>query len=250
MSFWERISAPEDISTYGHHVDSLFAYTTVMNVFYFALVCIGLFGFAYKYSAKRHRKPYYTYGNKKKHLIVTTLIGAAVFFTIDLNITRLANDSMMSDFWNYPEGDNVVRVEVLAQQWMWNFRYAGPDNKFNTDDDYLSNHELVVPEGKKIEFRITSKDVIHSFFLPNARNKVDAIPGRITRLWFEATRSGEFDIACAEMCGTNHYLMKAKLIVLPKDKFNTWQTQAFELARAGNDLDNPDNYWGWKWETN
>src|SRR5690606_29453526 len=101
--FWEQISPPEDISTDGHLIDWLFNYVTYMNLFFFLLVCVGLFGFAFIYSAKRNKKPYYTYGNKKTHIFVATVIGAAVFFAIDFNITRIANNDYIGTFINFPK---------------------------------------------------------------------------------------------------------------------------------------------------
>jgi cytochrome c oxidase subunit 2 len=249
-SFWDSVAPPKIISTTGGEIDSLFMYTTTMNVIFFVLVCVGLFGFPIIYSRKRNPKPTYTFGNTKNQMLVTLGIGIAVFFAIDLNITRMSNDDMVEKFWNFPDhstGD-TIKIEVLAQQWMWNFRYAGKDGEFNTADDILTNHDLRIPVGKKVEFRITSKDVIHSLYFPNTRLKVDAIPGRITRLWFEPTETGTFDIACAEMCGTHHYMMKAQLTVYSEEDYNTWLAEAQHLANIGNDTDNLDNYWGWKWE--
>lgn len=251
MSLLSIFSPPEDISTYGKEIDGLFTYTTTLNLFYFTLVVIGLVYFSWKYYYKRNPKPYYTYGNKPKHLTITLIIGLAVFLTIDMNITRMASDDMINTFWNFPkESESPLKVEVLAQQWMWNFRYAGADNIFNTEDDVISNHDLHIPVGRKVEFRVASKDVIHSFFLPNARLKVDAIPGRITRLWLQPTKTGEFDIACAEMCGTHHYLMKAKLIVQTEEEFNEWLATSNKLALEVNDVNNQDFYWAWPWENN
>jgi cytochrome c oxidase subunit II len=246
-----NLKPPEVITTTGGMIDDLFNYTTVMNVFFFALVCVGIFGFSFLYRKSRHPKAEYTYGNKRNHLIATGLLGAAVFFLIDLKISSKANDDLLDHFWKFPtEQENPLKIEVLAQQWMWNFRYAGKDELFNTADDVLVNSELRIPKGRKVEFRITSKDVIHSFFVPNSRLKVDAIPGRITRMWFEATKTGEFDIACAEMCGTHHYKMQGKLRVLSTEDFAAWVNEAQMIAKNENDTENLDNYWGWKWENN
>lgn len=247
-TIWDAFRAPEDISTNGHLIDDLFFYVTGMNIFYFALVCAGLIGFSYFYHHKRHPKAEYTYGNKPKQLLVTTVIGIAVFLSIDLAITVKSNNDLLNSFWKFPtEQEDHIQVEVLAQQWMWNFRYAGADNQFNTEDDILTNHELHLPVGKKVEFRVASKDVIHSLFFPNARIKVDAIPGRITRLWFEPTKVGHFDIACAEMCGTHHYLMQAKLIVHSQEDYIEWLNESKKLAITSTDTTNPDNFWGWQW---
>jgi cytochrome c oxidase subunit 2 len=248
-TIWSAFQRPIDISTYGHLGDWLFDYITIAITISFLFVCIGLFGFCYYYSAKRNKTPLYTYGYKKAHLKVTLIIGLIVFFGIDAMIAGIANHDLKNTFWNFPkEEEKPLKIEIMAQQWMWNFRYAGLDDEFNTDDDITTNHLLYLPKGRKIEFRLTSKDVIHSFYIPFIRNKVDTIPGRITRLWVELTKTGEFDIACAEMCGTHHYKMKAKLIVLETQEFENWLGAANRLAKDGVDPATIENYWGWKWK--
>ena len=246
-SFVEMIQPPEDISEHGHLIDWLFNYTTLLNLFFFALVCLGLFGFCYLYSHKRHPKPLYTYGNKKIHVLTATLIGVAVFLGIDMNITRMSNNDFINVFSNWPSEKGTLRVQVLAQQWMWSFRYAGEDEVFNTRDDITTVNDLRVPQGKKILFQILSKDVIHSLYFPNARRKTDAIPGRITRMWIQFNRPGTFDIACAEMCGVYHYRMAAQLTVYAKEDFHHWLGESQKIALALNDPKNPDIYWGWPW---
>ena len=86
MSFWDSFQPPEDISTNGHLITWLFNYTTYVNLFWFALVCIGLFGFSLIYSAKRHKKPFYTHGTERKHYFITAFIGLAVFLSVDMVI--------------------------------------------------------------------------------------------------------------------------------------------------------------------
>lgn len=248
-SFLESIQPPKDISTTGHLIEYLFDYTTYLNIFYFILLCIGLFGFSIFYYYKRHPKAYYTYGNKKVHLWITAGIGLAVFLSIDLNITRMSNNDMLKTFWQWPKGEKVLNIEILAQQWMWHVRYSGQDGEFNTLDDIILPNRLVVPKNTKVVIHLTSKDVIHSLYIPNIRMKVDAIPGRITRMWFEATQTGDYDIACAEMCGIHHYLMKAKMTVYNEKDFIAWQKEANSIALASNDEKNPDSFWGWKWES-
>jgi cytochrome c oxidase subunit 2 len=168
-----------------------------------------------------------------------------------MNITRISNNDYMNVFANFPDEkeEDVFKVQVMAQQWAWNFRYAGSDGVFNTDDDIITLNDLRLPVGKKIVFQIISKDVIHSFYLPNARLKVDAIPGRITRMWVQLNKAGSYDIACAEMCGTYHYRMQAYLTVYNEEDFAYWLAEAQGSAEIENDLDNPDLYWGWQWVT-
>ena len=249
QNFWAYMAPPEDISEHGHLIDWLFNYTTYMNIFFFALVCGGLFGFSFFYYWKRHPKPYYTYGNKKAHILVATAIGVAVFVGIDINITRISNNDFLSVFGKWPDaGEDVEKIEVLGQQWAWNFRYAGADGLFNTDDDIVTLNDFKVPTGKKVLFQITSKDVIHSFFLPNTRRKVDAIPGRLTKMWVKFNKTGSFEVACAEMCGTYHYRMAAHYSTLTPEDYHLWLAEAQEKALQANDLDNADLFWGWKWD--
>ena len=252
MTFWQRIAPPEDISTHGHLIDWLFMYTTAMNIFFFSIVCICLFSFCYLYYHKRHPVPYYTYGNKKPHILIATFVGLAVFFAIDLNITRISNNDYTGVFINFPDEskEDVLRIQVMAQQWAWEFRYAGRDGVFNTEDDIVLLNRLVLPTDQKVVFQITSKDVIHSLWFPNARLKTDAIPGRITRMWFELTKPGEYDIACAEMCGVYHYRMQARLFVKDGHDFDRWLAEAEEKAIHEADPSNFDQYWGWAWITN
>ncbi len=250
MSLWERMRPPVDISEHGHLIDFLFQYTTYLNIFFFVLVCVGLFGFPYFYYHKRHAKAYYTYGNKKAHILIATAIGTLVFFAIDLNITRMSNNDFIKVFINWPneKEEDVLRVQVLAQQWAWNFRYAGKDGVFNTDDDVVLLNDLRVPTGKKVVFQILSKDVIHSLYFPNARRKVDAIPGRITRMWYKLKTTGNYDIACAEMCGTYHYRMQAKLTVYTPEMFQDWMSEAETKAFEENRDALPERFWGWQWQ--
>jgi cytochrome c oxidase subunit II len=248
MSFWDRIRPPEDISTNGHLIEWLFNYTTYVNLFWFALVVIGLFGFSFLYAKKRHQKPFYTHGNEKKHLFITAFIALGVFLSVDMVITKISARDIKEVFWNFPADDeDIIKVQVLAQQWAWNFRYAGKDGEFNTADDVVTLNELRIPMGKKIMIQMTSKDVIHSFYLPNARIKADAIPGRYAKLWFDANKVGKYEIACAEMCGNHHYLMKAIMTVLSQEDYDLWITESQDMAIATNDTGDMNLRWGWNW---
>lgn len=249
MSFWERMQPPVDFTTSGHYIMWLFNYTTYVNIFWFLVLCVGLFGFSYLYSAKRSKRGLYTHGNEKKHLIITACIGLAVFLSVDMVITKVSTHDIKEVFWKFPSDDDpeVIKVQVLAQQWAWNFRYAGKDGEFNTADDVVELNNMVIPVGKKVMIEMTSKDVIHAFYIPNAYIKADAIPGRFAKIWFDTTMTGDFEIACAEMCGNHHYLMKSKLTVLPQEDYDRWLEETQQRAIATNDTEDINLRWGWKW---
>ncbi|GAB6191644.1 cytochrome c oxidase subunit II [Desulfocastanea catecholica] len=109
--------------------------------------------------------------------------------------------------------DDAMEIEVLAQQYSWIFVY---------DNDKETENELVVPLGRAIKLNITSLDVLHSFFVPAFRIKVDAVKGMSTYTWFSADELGEYDIECTEYCGVDHSAMVAKLRIVPEAEFQSW----------------------------
>ena len=125
-----------------------------------------------------------------------------------------------------PEG--ALDVYVVAKQWMWTFAY--PDGNATTDD-------LYVPVGRPIRVVMTSRDVIHSFYVPAFRIKQDVLPGRSTTAWFEVRRPGTYDILCAEYCGLQHSMMRGRVIALDEGAWAKWAETAPgrgpDLATAG-----------------
>jgi cytochrome c oxidase subunit 2 len=168
------IAPPEDISENGHLITWLFNYVTGANVFFMTLVILGIVVFSYLYSAKRHKKAYYTYGDKKAHILFVAACCLAVFLGVDMNITRISNEDYTKVFNKPPDPtkEDVVRIEVLAQQWMWKFRYPGEDNVFNTADDVVTLNDLRVPINKKVYFSDHFKGC-HTCFLYTKYKKKD-----------------------------------------------------------------------------
>ena len=113
----------------------------------------------------------------------------------------------------YAVPPNPYEINVIGQQWMWTFQYA--NGKTSTND-------LYVPRGQPIRLIMTSKDVIHDFFVPNFRLKQDVVPGMYSSLWFEAPNVGENQVFCAQYCGTAHSNMIGRVIVLEPDAFKMW----------------------------
>jgi cytochrome c oxidase subunit II len=120
----------------------------------------------------------------------------------------------------------ALRVYVVAKQWMWQFAYPG---------GAVAEDELRVPVDQPVELVMTSRDVIHSFYVPAFRLKQDVVPGRMTSLWFTATAPGRYDIACAEYCGNGHSRMRGAVVVLPAEDYARWSAGGGtrDLADAG-----------------
>jgi cytochrome c oxidase subunit 2 len=128
------------------------------------------------------------------------------------------------DLVNPPPG--AMDVFVQGKKWMWKFAYQGGPSSLDV---------LRVPAGRPVRLLITSRDVIHSFFVPELRVKQDALPGRYTQTWFNADRPGRYQIFCAEYCGLNHSGMLGELVVMPAGEFDAWlagQRQGEALAQA------------------
>ena len=135
---------------------------------------------------------------------------------------------------------------MVAEQFAWNIHYPGPDGLFggtgaefiDSDnvlgldpddedgwDDITTLNELHVPTGKPTIIHLTSKDVIHSFFVPSFRVKLDAMPGMRTKLWFEPILEGKFEIACSQLCGLGHTTMRGDVFSESPEKFEAWLAQ-------------------------
>ncbi len=142
-----------------------------------------------------------------------------------------------------PDESQATVIRIVAEQFAWNAHYAGPDGKFGrtaanlmtmnnpvgldrTDpaaaDDVTSANEIAAPLGKTVLLYLHSKDVIHSFFVPEFRMKADTVPGLRVPLWFNPTTPGSYEIGCAQLCGIAHYAMRGDFLVLEPKKFDAW----------------------------
>jgi cytochrome c oxidase subunit 2 len=120
---------------------------------------------------------------------------------------------------------NATHFGVHAKQFEWQVTYAGADGKLGTDDDFTVRNQLHIPVNQPVAVELSSEDVIHSFFVPEFRVKQDAVPGMHITAWFQATKTGEFEIGCAELCGMGHYKMRARVFVHTPEEYNAWLTQ-------------------------
>ncbi len=123
-------------------------------------------------------------------------------------------------------------VRVIGQQWAWTFVHPGPDGALDTPDDITTVNELHVQEDTLYHYKLESMDVLHNFSVPVFRLKQDAIPGRIITGWFTPTKTGSFDIQCAEICGIGHGLMGARIHIETKEQHTAWMAQHAPISLA------------------
>ena len=216
---------PESASTYAPRVDQIFWAILGITGFFFFVVQGCLLLFVLKYRARPGQKASYIHGNTLVE-IVWTVIPALIL----LGLT-IASQRVWAEI-RYPALSPVttLQVEILAEQFAWNIRYPGPDGQFETSDDITTINELHLPVGTPVGIRLRAKDVIHSFFVPEFRLKQDAVPGLPMQVWVEATKTGQFEIRCAELCGLGHYRMRGAVTTEPLADFQAWlmETKANE----------------------
>jgi cytochrome c oxidase subunit 2 len=139
---------------------------------------------------------------------------------------------------------NAYKIEVLAYQWGWGYRLPGKDGKLGktniknindknpfgisskdkngNDDIVIANGPLHLLKNQPVKVLLRSTDVLHNFYIPQFRAKMDMLPGSITYYWFEPTKLGTFEVLCAEFCGTGHYAMRGKVVVVDQKNYNEW----------------------------
>jgi cytochrome c oxidase subunit 2 len=242
---------PRDVSLDGHRIDWLIQVTMVFTAILFVIMCIWMVWACIKHDEKHTAE--YDHGSSAKQVKFAATLSAIIFFVVDGNLWVNSTIDVNSAFWNFDkvEADpRTLRIEVNAHQWAWDARYAGKDAKFNTADDIVVLNDIKVPVNTPILLQLASADVIHSFYLPNFRIKQDAMPGLVNRMWFQSKATGQFDIGCAQHCGTNHYKMKGVLTVLSEDEFAKWAADASASGVRGHDPNDKDAHWGWEWRVN
>ena len=206
---------PENVSTFGGEIDSLFYLIYYITAATFVLVTVLMVVFLVMYREQPGRRATYTHGNTSLE-IIWTIIPAAILIVLSfMSVSTWAKVKRQA-----PDSD--FELQVAAKQFNWDVVYPGADGKFGTDDDVKFDNDLHVPVNKVVRVHLSSKDVIHSFFLPNLRLKQDAVPGRTILVWFEGTKPGKYEIPCAELCGFGHSGMKGWLYVHTLEEYAKW----------------------------
>lgn len=237
------LSPVPDVSQEGSRVTTLFVYATTVSAAVFAIVVLSVVVFVLR-GARRKVAPA---GGGEHNLMAGALaVAGLTFLLLDLPLVSAAQKDLAEVYGRIPGGPDVVRVEVLAQQWAWNFRLAGNDRAFGTPDDVVSLNVLRVPEGRPVVLNLRSKDVLHAFFVPALRLKHDAHPAGTTRTWFAVREPGTYEIACSQFCGFAHYKMRGTLEVLPAPAYARWHAEESAESAFRFDPANPDAAWGWE----
>ena len=210
----EHLWFPHDISTFGPQIDWLFILIFWITVIVWALVMVAMVTFMVRYRHRPGRKAEYIEGNPRLEIVWTT---ATAVILIAL---ALMSKSTWAEIKEHgPPGQAFY--QVAGKQFNWEITYPGPDGKFGPKAVTVEN-EMHVPINQVVRIELTSKDVIHSFFVPNLRLKQDAVPGRTIHVWFQAREPGTYAIPCAELCGFGHSGMQGTLTVESEADFHKW----------------------------
>ena len=206
---------PEDVSTFGQEIDSLFYLIYYITAVTFIIVTALMVVFLIKYRDQGGRRATYSHGNTTLE-IIWTIIPAVILIVLAF---------MSASTWakvkrHAPDSD--FELQVTAKQFNWEVVYPGADRKFDTPDDVKFDNDLHVPVNKVVRVYLGSKDVIHSFYLPNLRLRQDAVPGRTILVWFEATKPGKYELPCSQLCGFGHSGMKGWLYVHTPEEYTKW----------------------------
>ncbi len=213
------LQLPEGVSSYSARIDGMFRLILWITGVVFVIVEAMLLFFLFKYRHREGKKATYTHGNNRIE-VIWTIIPALICVVLALLSRRTWADIKQ----NMPA--NAMPIEITGEQFSWTIRYPGVDGRFGTPDDIVSLNQLHFPVGRPVVATLRSKDVIHSFFLPEFRVKQDAVPGMSTRIWFDGMRTGHWEIACAELCGLGHYRMKGFVTVETNEEFAKWLADA------------------------
>jgi cytochrome c oxidase subunit 2 len=269
----------ESASAHGSSIDYIFNITLFFTGIVFFITQILLFYFAYKYRARRGSKAEYISHNNRLEVIWTAIPAVVMTFLVVGGLD--AWNDVMADV---EEGEDYIEIEATGYQFAWHLRYPGPDGKLGARDykmisatnplgqvwsdeknlDDFHPSEIVLPVGKKVRVRITSRDVLHNFYLPHFRVKMDAVPGMPTYFVFTPTTTTEeyraklgalndrgepqypewhapldpedpegptkfedfnFELACAELCGKGHYAMRRAVRIVSEAEYKNWLSE-------------------------
>jgi cytochrome c oxidase subunit 2 len=232
LSVWMFVSGrwwfPASISEHGPAYDQQFLLTIIVVGVAFVAAQVALGYAVWRFAdTGQGTRAVYSHGNNRME-ILWTAITAAIFITVALLGQRV--------WWNLHMVEapaSAAQVKVMAQQFQWNFHYPGPDGVFGrTRPEKISDESinyigldtvtqtLVTRANAPVQLTLAARDVTHSFWVPQLRFKQDAVPGLDVKVHFTPQQAGQYEIACAELCGQQHYKMRSYMLVLPAAEYD------------------------------
>ncbi|WP_265517261.1 cytochrome c oxidase subunit II [Nitratireductor luteus] len=224
------------IASNWNYIDHTLVITFWITGIVFAAVVLFMAYCVFRFRHREGVKADYNPENKKLEwwLTIVTAVGVAAMLAPGLYV--------WSQFITVP--DDATEVEVVAQQWQWSYRLPGEDGRLGKSDSRLVSYEnplgidpddpngqddvvieaadLHLPQDKPVKMLLRSIDVLHDFYVPEFRAKMDMVPGMITYFWFTPTRTGTFEVLCAELCGTGHSYMRGFVVVDTDEDYEAW----------------------------
>jgi len=235
LSPWYFTPIASNWSTIDQTIGITFWVTGIVFVSISVFLAWALIRYRHR-SWRKDSRAVYEPENKKLEwrLLIVTTLGVAAMLAPGLLV--------WAKFVNVPADADIV--EVVAQQWNWSYRFPGQDRKLGTvdtryvsddnpfgmnpndphgsDDVLVESPELHLPLGRPVKLLLRSKDVLHDFAVAQMRVKMDFVPGLVSYLWFQPTRTGSFDLLCQELCGIGHYAMRGRVVVDEPAAFQAW----------------------------
>ena len=225
-----------DVASNWGSMDATITLTFWIGGGVFVAVCLFMVYCVFKFSYKHDRRAEYKPEDNKleKILIIATTLGVAALLAPGLIV--------WNQFINVPK--NAIHVDVMAWQWGWQYRLPGDDGKLGStkvanindnnpfgiiledpngkDDVLIQSDVLHLKNNRPVKILLRSVDVLHNWYVPQFRAKMDAVPGTITYYWFEPNKVGEYEVLCAEYCGVGHYGMRGRVFVKSEQDYKNW----------------------------
>ena len=253
------LGLPINASSHGYEVDQMIY--LVHGLMFALFIGWGIFFFIALARFNRWSNPKADYTGVTSHISQSIEIAVIVAEVILLAAFSIPFWAKQVDA--YPNRADAMEIRVIAEQFAWNIHYPGKDGKFgrtnpklidsqnnpigldltdpNAKDDVTTVNQLHVPVGRPTIIHLSTKDVIHCFTLPQMRVKQDVLPGMSIQTWFTPTKTGAWEIGCAQLCGIGHYRMKGFYTVHAEKEFDDWL--AAQPTAGGSGDSGGDSFW-------
>ncbi|MCB9771808.1 MAG: cytochrome c oxidase subunit II [Candidatus Omnitrophica bacterium] len=257
MDFVKLFPLPPLASAHGQEIDLVIYLIHALMLVLF--VGWGIYFILVLFKFRKGKNPKADYIGIKSHTSSYIEVAVALFEAFLLI-------GFSIPFWakqinTFPTRTDTMEIRVVAEQFAWNIHYPGPDGKFsksdpklfdkqsnplaldrsdpNGKDDVVTINQMHIPIGRPVVIHLTSRDVIHCFAVPAMRVKQDIIPGISIPMWFTPTKSGVYEISCAQLCGIGHYRMRGFVTVHSQADFDQWLAEQV----AANSQSGGDDFW-------